>query len=919
MVSSAVLSAWAKSDREGGSLSLFRHSADSVAVAGLVWDHWLPGHVRSLLADGLLGGLPDARVLFCWLAGMHDLGKLTPSFACQVPELFDRMHDHGLPAAGVPVDRKVLPHGLAGQIAFGKYLEMLGWSKRVASTYAVIVGSHHGAPPTVGQIQAATNGGRSLWGGQQWDDARRELITLVTDRTGAANRVADWATVRLSTMQQVLMTAAVIVTDWIASNQELFPLDSARVSSVEAAKAWKVLGLPEAWSPIGAATGSAAARQELFRSRFVRDDPMRPLQQECLRIACELPEPGLMIIEAPMGEGKTEAALLAAEVLAERFGAGGVFVALPTMATSDAMFARVRQWVDAVSGRPGSMVLAHGKSALNEDYTQLKQRSFVDIGSDCEDSAVLAHGWFVGKKGPLANFVVGTIDQVLRGALKTRHVMLRHLGLANKIVVIDEVHAADSYMSTYLCRVLEWLGAYRVPVLLLSATLPPTQRAALLEAYRRGRPDLVEPVALDVVGYPAITVWPHADLSCVVAPSGRSIDGVELDFIDDDDELLTSRLAEILSPGGTAGVVCNTVARAQHLYEVMTAEGRFDAGEVLLLHSRFMSVDRARYETRLRALLGPPGADDNRPQRLIVIGTQVIEQSLDIDVDLLVTDVAPVDLILQRIGRLHRHLRSTRPERVSLPRCWIRGADWATVPPKLDRGCEKVYGRACLLRAAAVLTGRQGPGLNIPADIPGLVSDAYAEHFAVPAGWEEVFADAESAWALHVADQRKRASDYLLGPPHTENLTIRDWLLAGVRDDADGVGGQAQVRDGEDSIEAIVVQRIGDEVRVLPTVAQVGGKVVPTEACPDPRLAKTLAQCTIRLPPFLTRYNRMSVFLRTLEDTFYPSWQQSHWLAGELVLELDEDLSTELAGYLVAYDPTLGLVVTPKKETGTDT
>ncbi|MFF0532810.1 CRISPR-associated helicase Cas3' [Nocardia amikacinitolerans] len=916
MVSSAVLSAWAKSDRAGGSLSLFRHSADSSAVAGLVWDHWLPQHVRSLLADGLPGELLDARVLFCWLAGLHDVGKLTPCFACQVPELFAVMHDHGLPAAGVPVDRKVLPHGLAGQIAVEEFLVGLGWSKRVAATYAVVIGSHHGVPPTVGQIQAAKTGGRSLWGGQQWADARRELIELVTGRSGAADRVAEWAAVRLSTTQQVLWTAAVIVTDWIASNQDLFPLDSERASSIEAAKAWKLLGLPAAWSPAGAATESTAARQELFRSRFARDDPMRPLQEECLRIACELPEPGLLIVEAPMGEGKTEAALLAAEVLAERFGAGGVFVALPTMATSDAMFARVREWVEEVSGRPGSMVLAHGKAALNEEYAQLKRQSFVDIGSDCDDGAVLAHGWFVGKKGPLANFVVGTIDQVLRGALKSRHVMLRHLGLANKVVVIDEVHAADNYMSTYLCRVLEWLGAYRVPVMLLSATLPPAQRAALLEAYARGRPTVPEAVDTGSVGYPAVSVWPHAGLSCAVPPSGRSIDGIEVDFIDDDAEALTSRLAEVLTEGGTVGVVCNTVARAQHLFDVMTAPGGFDAGEVLLLHSRFVSVDRARYESRLRRLLGPPATGD-RPQRLVVIGTQVIEQSLDIDVDLLVTDLAPVDLILQRIGRLHRHLRSGRPARVSRPRCWVRGADWASVPPKLDKGCEKVYGRARLLRAAAVLTGRRSSGITVPADIPGLVADAYAERFAVPAGWEEVFAEAEAAWALHVADQRKRAGDYLLGSPHSENPTIRDWLVAGVRDDADGVGGQAQVRDAEDSIEAIVVQRVGEEVRVLPEIPDEGGRVVPTDACPEPRLAKTLAQCTIRLPAFLTRYNRMNTVLRTLEDTFYPGWQQSHWLAGELVLELDEDLSAELAGHLLIYDTTRGLDVAATKETDT--
>ncbi|MGW5571678.1 CRISPR-associated helicase Cas3' [Nocardia thailandica] len=913
MVSPELMSAWAKSDRAGGSLSLFRHCADSAAVAGLVWDRWLPGHVRDLLAAGLPGGRSDARALLCWLAGMHDVGKLTPSFACQVPELFDRMHDAGLLVGGVPADRKLLPHGLAGQIAVEEFLQQLGFAKRVAATYAVVIGSHHGVPPTVGQLQVGKSTGRSLWGGSEWAGARQELMSLVTAQTGASDRVGVWSRTRLSITQQVLLTAAVIVVDWIASNQDLFPLDSTRRSSVEAAKAWRVLGLPESWSPAGTHPDSPAARQALFRSRFTREDPMRPLQEECLRIAGELATPGLMIIEAPMGEGKTEAALLAAEVLAERFGAGGVFLALPTMATSDAMFVRVRQWLDAVSGLPGSIVLAHGKAALNSEYAQLRRRSFVDIGSDCDDSGVVAHGWFVGKKGPLANFVVGTIDQVLRAALKSRHVMLRHLGLASKVVVIDEVHAADSYMSTYLCRVLEWLGAYHVPVLLLSATLPPAQREALLDAYRHGRQDLAQSVEVAGAGYPAISVWPHTELSCAVRPAGRAIDRIDLAFVADDDAELTARVGDVLAEGGVVGVVCNTVNRAQQLYRVMTSDGGFAPDEVLLLHSRFVAVDRAVHESRLRRVLGPPGSGE-RPHRLVVIGTQVIEQSLDIDLDLLVTDVAPVDLVLQRVGRLHRHQRPWRPERVRTPQCWIRGADWESVPPKPVPGGVAVYGSARLLRSAAVLMRHRETGVRIPGDIPGLVADAYLEPFDVPSGWEEVFGEAEKQWSRHVADQRKRAGDYLLGSPNSENPTIRDWLVAGVRDDADGVGGQAQVRDAEDTIEAIVVQRVDGQVHMLPWIREGAGRSVPTEMCPEPELAKLLAQCTIRLPAFLTRYNQMSSVLRTLEDTFYPGWQQSHWLAGELVLELDENLEVDLAGKTLTYDQVLGLIVRTNKE-----
>src|SRR5690606_24495506 len=129
-------------------------------------------------------------------------------------------------------------------------------------------------------------------------------------------------------------------------------------------------------------------------------------------------------------------------------------------------------------------------------------------------------------------------------------------------------------------------------------------------------------------------------------------------------------------------------------------------------------------ESRLRSFLGPPG-EAHRPHRFVVVGTQVIEQSLDIDVDLLITDLAPMDLLLQRIGRLHRHHRETRPSWVSHPRCLIRGANWETVPPEPVVGSQRVYGGSRLLRSAAVLDAR--PAVTVPTDVPELVSCAYAD------------------------------------------------------------------------------------------------------------------------------------------------------------------------------------------------
>src|SRR5690606_31927012 len=246
-----------------------------------------------------------------------------------------------------------------------------------------------------------------------------------------------------------------------------------------------------------------------------------------VELARRMSSPGLMLIEAPMGEGKTEAALAVAEVFAARSGAGGVFVALPTMATGNAMFPRMLQWLrrlpDVAGGGLQSVMLAHSKAALNEDFGELVRagrRTVAGVEHDgrgdewrprsdrrASSAELVAHQWLHGrKKAMLSSFVVGTVDQLLFMGLKSRHLALRHLALAGKVVVIDEAHAYDAYMNSYLDRVLSWLGAYRVPVVVLSATLPAARRRELAAAYAGARPDdaALAHVA-QAAGYPLIT------------------------------------------------------------------------------------------------------------------------------------------------------------------------------------------------------------------------------------------------------------------------------------------------------------------------------------------------------------------------------------------------------------------------------
>jgi CRISPR-associated endonuclease/helicase Cas3 len=447
---------WAKSGDGGREwLSVQQHLADTAAVAARLWDDWLPLAVRRRVAIDLERPA-SARTLVRLLAGLHDLGKITPAFACQVPALLPPMA-----VAGLRVDDSVqrrrheLPHALAGGLTLRRWLmDVTGWPAPAADAFAVIVAGHHGRPPST----LADAPAEDLLGTGPWEHARLTTLEQVVHDLGAADEMAGWRRRPPGEIAQVLLSAIVIVADWLASNPSLFPLVNGDVGEARADRAWQTLGLPPPWRP----PEPEPADPAFWSSRFSlpAEARPRPVQTAAAAMVHDAAAPGLLVVEAPMGEGKTEAALAAAELLAARCGAGGVMIALPTMATSDAMFRRVLTWLDHLprpDGLAWSTFLAHGKARLNEDFRGLHTGVLTGVGVDEPAGVAVAHEWLSGrKKGVLSTFVVGTIDQVLVGALRTRHLALRHLALASKVIVLDEVHAADEYMSTYLAGVLAW-------------------------------------------------------------------------------------------------------------------------------------------------------------------------------------------------------------------------------------------------------------------------------------------------------------------------------------------------------------------------------------------------------------------------------------------------------------------------------
>lgn len=960
-LSEAAWSVWGKTDQGArfsshqdgwsdgqGWLPLVQHLEDSRVVAAHLWETWVPGVVRRRLAEAL-GSEQGAAALYYFLAATHDIGKCTPAFAQLAHDVGRGELVAGMERAGLRSPRLGRQdrhrHTVTGEAAVRRYL-VERWSFPVprASAVASVTGSHHGLPQVDNTLAShLAQQDTSAMGDKAWEQVRIEILDTMVARTGVAATLESLRDVAIPLTSLIDLTALVVMADWIASDTKRFPYDLVHAEA-RGDHALTDLDLRSPWEP-----PLAESAAPLFVDRFpgVGTGTPTPLQQAAVGAASAAAAAPLLLIEAPTGAGKTEAALLAAEVLAARFGAGGVYVGLPTMATSNAMFGRVLRWVDQWPAvHDPSLWLAHGKAALNDQFSSLVSDGRFQSVHDEDESpgepagATRVSSWLQGRhKGLLANVVVGTIDQVLMGALQVRHLALRHLALSGKVVVVDEVHAADTWMRSYLVRMLEYLGSYSTPVILLSATLPPDHRSELVAAYERGRRNLLEPPVAQVRrrrrglptlpasgdgtdptfnpsgpgpdDYPLVTVADSEVRHHTVQHDTRRFE-IHLACLDEGLDVLVEAVAEAIQDGGCVGVIRNTVRRAQEAFDAL--RDRF--GDVVeLYHSRFLAADRAARERHLVSRLGPPGGPAERPSTLVVVGTQVLEQSLDIDLDLLVTDLAPIDLVLQRIGRLHRHKRDStaRPARLAVPRCIITGVEtWKGTVPAIEPTLTMVNSEAYLLRSLAVLRPHlDGEPLLLPHQGPHLVHRAYNTLFAPPEGWAALLTAADAAQDARDEVARRGAAFGQVVPPWQKNA-LTGWLSTPADDSREEVG-RAQVRDSEDGIEVILLRRdSAGALRLLDgDFPGAGEQVKPPPDDGDP-LIRQLAACTVNLPQSLTTAWRWEKTVEELElNGVADDWQHSRWLSGQLVLALGPDRSATLNGHRVTYDSARGLAVTP--------
>ncbi|MDH0609863.1 CRISPR-associated helicase Cas3' [Stutzerimonas stutzeri] len=601
-------------------------------------------------------------------AACHDIGKVSPYFVEKIRRACSSWRCALAPLDVNPeLERQWGGHAGVSQVA----AKALG----APSLVAEILGQHHGFSPPVAGKRAADE----VFGAEPWQAQRGALLDELKARLGM-----DWPQVA-SVEQARLIAGLTSVADWIGSGQYFEDPDLPWQGSIERA-------LDEA--------GFIPPRYRAELS-FEQVFGFTPRQAQT-QLIDTVTGPGVYVLEAPMGLGKTEAALYAAYRMLAGGQASGIYFALPTQLTSNKIYERFNEFLQEVlvEDCQHRSLLLHGNAWLLD----------AEMGEEGRPGGA----WFnQAKRGLLAPFAVGTIDQALMAAMNVKHGFVRAFGLAGKVVILDEVHTYDAYTGTLLDALVELLRGMHCTVIILSATLNQERRQHLLNA------------KLSSQAYPLITAIARQQVACEYPVPSDAGQEVALRLLVQD-ELAIEEALDRACQGQQVLWIENTVAEAQQRYLDLAAKASELGLASGLLHSRFSVDDRERIETHWVDLFGKRGWDRRGEQGRILVGTQVLEQSLDIDADFLVSRFAPSDMLLQRLGRLWRHGETPR---ATDARCeaWLLAPQLEAAiaaPPSAFGSSAYVYSPYVLCRSLEVWQGRAS--LCLPQDIRPLIEQTYA-------------------------------------------------------------------------------------------------------------------------------------------------------------------------------------------------
>lgn len=774
---------WAKTDPYH---SLVHHMVDVGCMGMALLKDSAYTTVLKRLID--LTGMDEAILLkqIACLIALHDLGKCHPLFQQKAPEL-EIVSDLSNWGRLQRDDTSPYFHESVSGEAVRRWLQAeYGYSGPTARLWHNILAQHHQRKGNQIAIDSRNE--------PFWNSLQSELIQLMLTLF-KADFSEEWHTDHIDLIG-TLLSGLLILADWLASNREVFQPPSPQNTLEE----YLIASLHQAQYTIQT-LGFEALQVWSDKSSFsdywpaIPPEKMRNLQQVADQWCHEGLRPGLLIIEAPMGEGKTETAVYIASHWIRNAYCAGMYIALPTAATSNQMYERFSSYLEEHCITNFTKLL-HGTAWMIDDLVPDQQLS---IDTDQE----LARQWFQPlRRGLLAPWAVGTIDQALMAALKVRFGVLRLLGLSGKVLVIDEVHAYDVYMTTILERLLNWCGLMGIPVILLSATLPSARLKHLIQAYTMT--EITENEG-GILPYPLIT---HVDTSgCLQRRSiervyaERTVAVYLLELLNDW-PAVADHAVGLVKNGGCLCIIVNTVKEAQLLYSEVKKRVSADTW-TLLFHSRFRAGDRNSIENKClrafdkRSLTDNPLENSSRPRKAILVATQVIEQSLDLDFDYMISALAPIDLILQRLGRHQRHEGRTRPPGANKEPFTV------LIPgQEMDWGPSRwVYAPWILYRSLQVL--RNYEKIRIPQDMRQLLESVYAENAPEK---EHPYLEEWKHMITKQEKDRAQAREYLLPAPNRQRFLSA--VLQGQSSDGDNGAKwlRAQTRLGNDQCDLLVLE-----------------------------------------------------------------------------------------------------------------
>ncbi|MFZ6772111.1 CRISPR-associated helicase Cas3' [Undibacterium sp. SXout7W] len=671
------------------------HSLD-VAAVGV---SYLKDSQNLLKAASQLLNCSEAAFLewTAFLLALHDLGKFSEAFQSQREDLISILQ-HRLPNPGKLYSER---HDSLGfwlwdddlveeDILLKIGIDNSSRTQRGLRSWMQAVTGHHGMPPKAnGQVNSFFLRSDKQVAGQ-FVRAMASLLLSEESKRIPTQTGADFET--NSQMLSWWFAGVTVLADWLGSNTNFFPYQQ------------QVQDLDAYWHAAKRNADSALAHSGVLpvpvkQGKKIRDfftyiDEPSPLQHWAA--TADIPQsPQIYLLEDVTGAGKTEAALMLAYRLMAQGAAEGFFIGLPTMATANAMYHRIADVYRKLFEGNANLTLAHGFKTLVDKFAISilpDDEPEHDSAQSDETATTRCTAWLADhtKRALLASAGVGTIDQALLAVLHSKHQSLRLLGLYNKVLIVDEVHACDAYMQGVLEVLLNFHARTNGSVILLSATLPADMKQSLISAYARGRNQTSIPL-VNSIDYPLATCWHdgQARLSETALSSRANVSRTVQVHYESDIDAVCAHIDAALKQGQCVGWIRNTVADAMAAYERFSVS--VPADKITLFHARFSLQDRLNKEAQVLQSFGGKSTPEDRQGRLM-IATQVAEQSLDVDFDVLITDLAPIDRVLQRAGRLQRHVRDTQGRRISevdakdgrpAACLWVFAPAW-TVQPKAD-------------------------------------------------------------------------------------------------------------------------------------------------------------------------------------------------------------------------------------------